>query len=221
MRNLRVTAFLAGAALVLAAGCNKTTATVDTGPFLTALNTYYQTHPSCAFSQPMTFPVDVTPGSNQSPVEVQRLDALADAGLLTKKSQKVWSSPQGPTHIRVHETATTYDLTDQGKAAWTQQNGGGNFCYATPHVTSVDHESPEPNDQRYGVSYHYDIGSLPSWTDDAKVKAAFPKIAADAATKSLTGLATLTQTANGWTATGVQSITAAPVAQSPSGSSSQ
>jgi hypothetical protein len=211
---MRVTGFalLTGLGLVLlASGCNKTTASMDTAPFATALNTYYQSHPSCALPDPIKFPVDASPDANVDPNEIQRLDALADAGLVEKKSRKVWSSPQGSTHIRVHETESDYDLTSMGKAAWTSDpSGGGNFCYATPHVVSIDHYSQEPNDQRYGVSYHFTVGALPSWSDNSKVKAAFPNIAADAAGKTLTGLATLTKTASGWQASGIESINAAP-----------
>ena len=198
--------------LLLAAGCTKTPSSMNTAPFKTALDTYYQTHPSCAFAQPVKFPVEIAPDANPSPAEVERLEALTDAGLLTKTSRKVWSAAQGPSRVRVHLTVSDYDLSDQGKAAWTADpSGDGNFCYATPHVVSIDHYSPEPNNQRYGVSYHFAIGTLPSWTENAKVKTAFPKIAADAGAKTLTGLATLTQTATGWKASGVQSITAAPV----------
>jgi hypothetical protein len=201
------------ALLLLTAGCNKTTSSnIDTTPFVTALNTYYQSHPSCAFANPITFPIDASADANLDPSEVQQLDALADAGLVAKSSHQVWSAPQGPTKIRVHESVSDYELTAQGKAAWTANpGGGGNFCYATPHVVSIDHESPEPNNQRYGVSYHFTAGGLPSWADNAKVKAAFPSIAADAAGKSLTGLATLVQTGDGWQASGVQSINAAPM----------
>ncbi len=198
---------------LLAAGCSRTApSNVDTAPFVTALNTYYQSHPSCAFSQPITFPIDASADAGLDPSEVKQLDALAAAGLVAKQSHQVWSAPQGPTQIRVHETVSNYELTAQGKTAWTADpGGGGNFCYATPHVVSVDHASPEPNDQRYGVSYHFSAGSLATWANNARVKAAFPNIAADAAGKPLTGLATLTKTANGWTANGIQSITAAPM----------
>lgn len=198
---------------LLAAGCNKTaTSNVDTAPFVTALNTWYQTHPSCAFSDPVTFPVNAGADANVDPSEIKQLDALADAGLVSKKSKQVWSAPQGAQHIRVHETVSDYELTAQGKAAWTANpSGGGNFCYATPHVVSVDHASPEPNNQRYGVSYHFTAANLPSWTNNAKVKAAFPNIAADAAGKPQTGLATVTKSANGWEASGIQSMNAAPM----------
>lgn len=192
--------------VLFAAGCNKTASSsnVDTAPFATALNTYYQSHPVCAFSSPITFPIDAGADAGLDPGEVQQLDALSSAGLVAKQSHQVWSAPQGPTQIRVHETVSDYELTAKGKAAWTSNpGGGGNFCYATPHVVSIDHAAPEQGDQRYGVSYHFAVGALPSWTDNAKVKAAFPNIAADAAGTPQTGLATLTKTANGWQASGI------------------
>ena len=191
---------------LLAAGCNKTasTSSVDTAPFVTALNTYYQSHPSCAFSQPITFPIAAGADADLDPSEVQQLDALSSAGLVAKKSRQQWSAPQGPTQIRVHETVSDYELTAKGKAAWTASpGGGGNFCYATPHVVSIDHATAEQEGQRYGVSYHYAVSNLPGWTGNAKVKAAFPNIAADAAGTPQTGLATLTKTASGWQASGV------------------
>jgi hypothetical protein len=201
------------ALLLLSAGCNKSASTsVDTAPFVTALNTYYQSHPSCAFSQPVTFPVDASADADVDPAEVQQLNALSDAGLVAKKSHQQWSAPQGPTHIRVHETVSNYELTDQGKAAWTANpGGGGNFCYGKSHVTSVDHASAEQAGQRYGVSFHFAVGDLPGWTGNAKVKAAFPNVAADAAGQPQAGLATLTKTDSGWQAHGVQPINSAPM----------
>jgi hypothetical protein len=192
--------------LLLIAGCNKTASSsnVDTAPFAAALNTYYQSHPACAFSSPITFPIAAGAEADIDPTEVQQLDALADAGLVAKRSHQEWSAPQGPTQIRVHETVSQYELTAKGKAAWTNDpSGGGNFCYGTPHVVSIDHASAEQNNQRYGVSYQYAVGSLPDWTKNAKVQAAFPNVAADASGKPQTGLATLTKTANGWQASGV------------------
>lgn len=220
MRTNGLSVLALGGALLLAAGCNKTPASVNTAPFKSALNTYYQSHPSCAFEQPVKFPLDIAPGGNQpDPAEIQRLDALADAGLLSKKTKKVWVNAQGANHVRVHEDESVFDLTDQGKAAWTSQDGGGNFCYATPKVTSIDHYSPEPNNTRYGVSYNYRLGSLPSWASNDKVKAAFPTLAAaETSGRSLTGLATLTKTDNGWKASGVASITSVPVPQGNSSS---
>jgi hypothetical protein len=208
-------ALVTGLALVLlAAGCNRTASSsnVDTAPLVTALKTYYQSHPSCAFSEPVTFPVDASADANIDPSELKQLDALADAGLVSKKSHQVWSAPQGPTKIRIHETVSDFELTDAGKAAWTANSGGGgNFCYGAPHVVSVDHASAEVENQRYGVSFHFAVGNLPGWTGNAKVQAAFPNIAADAAGKPQTGLATLTKTANGWHAGGVQAINSAPM----------
>jgi len=213
--HIRSFALVTGLGLgLLAAGCNRTTAgaSVDTAPFVTALNTWYQNHPSCAFSQPITFPIDAGPDADLDTSEVTQLNALADAGLVAKKSSQQWSAPQGPTHIRVHETVTDYELTDAGKAAWTSTSGGaGNFCYGSPHVTSIDHASAEQGSQRYGVSYHFAAGNLPAWTGNPKVKAAFPNVAADASGQPEAGLATLTQTASGWQASGVQAINSAPM----------
>lgn len=192
--------------VLFATGCNKTTtgSNIDTAPFVTALNTYYLSHPSCAFATSITFPMAAGADADIDPTELQQLNALVSVGLVAKESHQVWSAPQGPTQIRVHETVSNYELTAKGKAAWTSNpGGGGNFCYATPHVVSIDHATAEQEGQRYGVSYHYTAGNLPSWTDNAKVKAAFPNIAADAAGQSQTGLATLTKTASGWQASGV------------------
>jgi len=213
MRRLALLTALGSLAL-LAAGCNNRTASanVDTAAFTAALNTYYQSHPSCAFSEPITFPIDAGQDADLDPSEVTQLQALADAGLVAQKSSQQWSAPQGPTHIRVHETVSSYELTDQGKAAWTANpGGGGNFCYGSPQVTSIDHESPEVSGQRYGVSFHFAAGNLPAWTGNAKVKAAFPGIAAAAAGRPQEGLATLTQSAGGWQASGVQAINSAPM----------
>lgn len=222
MRTNRLLALGVGVGMLLAAGCKQAPAKVNTAPFQTALNAYYQSHPSCAFPAPVTFPVTISPGGQQpDPADLQRFAALADAGLLAKTSKKEWVAAQGSHHIRVHETVDVYNLTDQGKAAWTTQGSGGNFCFGAPHVTAINHYTPEPNNTRYGVSYNYTIGSLPSWTENAKVKAAFPSLAADEASgQSLTGLATLTKTDSGWKASNVASITPLPVPQGSSSSGS-
>lgn len=214
MKGLSVLA-LCGA-LLLAAGCNKTAAKMNTAPFKTALNAYYQSHPACAFREPMKFPMTISPeGKQPSPADLQRLNALVDAGLLSKETKKEWvDHSEGGHHIRVHEDADSYNLTDKGKSAWTAEASGGNFCYATPQVTSIDHYSPEPNNTRYGVSYNYSVGSLPSWTRNAKVQAAFPSLAAASSSgQTLTGLATLSKTSSGWKASGITSITSVPVPQ--------
>lgn len=208
-------AILACGSLLLAAGCgkSKTTANINTGPFVTALNTYFQTHPSCAFPQAVKFPMDISKGGKQpDPADAGRLSALAHAGLVRKDKKKVWVSENaGGHHIRVHETVTEYALTDAGKKAVTQQGSADNFCYATPHAVAIDHYGQESSPNRYGVSFDYTIGNLPSWANDPKVQAAFPTIAAAASTQKLSGLATLRKKSSGWVASGVEPLTAAPV----------
>jgi len=199
-------AISAAALLIFAAGCNAPAAApkVNTAPFKPAIDAYFQAHPSCLWPAPVQFPVKVA--ADQHPAEAQQYDALVSAGLLTKKTTTELAPPV-PHHRRTREKVSVYSLTDQGKSALTRQSGGSNFCYATPHIVSIDNYTPEPNSSRYGVSYHFAIGTMPSWTSSAKVRAAFPRVGGDAAGQNLTGLATLTKNSTGgWTVSSVQSM---------------
>jgi hypothetical protein len=65
--------------LLLAAGCSKKENLK--GEFQTAINNYYQGHPSCLWSEPKKFPVQAATADDS---KTQGYDALTDAGLLTR-----------------------------------------------------------------------------------------------------------------------------------------
>jgi len=217
---MRATKSLAAAicgVLFLLAGCQKQNQQppAPTAAFKTVLNAWYQSHPSCVWTAPRTLPIDLD-ARHPDPAQQQQLDALMKAGLLTKRTTNK-EMPAQDHHPRRRERVLEYTLTDQGKSAWsaqqsadTAQSGAGNFCVGSPHVVSIDNTMPAPNINRYSVSYHFALGSLPAWAQNPDVQAAFPTIAAESSEKQITALAILTKSTSGWTASGIQAIPIAP-----------
>ncbi len=214
--------FAACGLLLLAAGCQKNhnqAQPVDTGGFKTALDSYYQAHPSCVWNSPQQMPIDLDE-HKPDPAQEQQLDALVKAGLLTKKRTDK-EIPAEDHHRRHRERVIEYTLTDQGKSAWTTdtsadttagnaQSAAGNFCVGSPHVVSIGNAMPAPNDTRYSVSYRFALGQLPAWATNSDVQAAFPAIAAENSEKQIAALAVLSKTPSGWKASAVQPIEIAP-----------
>ncbi len=67
------------AVVLLAAGCSKK---ADSNlNYQTAINNYYQAHPSCLWSEPKKFPVQAATSDDS---KTQGYDALTDSGLLTR-----------------------------------------------------------------------------------------------------------------------------------------
>ena len=192
--NIRATVrsvTLCGAAVLLAAGCNKKQD--NTLNFTSAINSYYNAHPACLWSDPVKFPVQADT-SNTS--KTSGYDALVDQGLLVRttaeKKHLIISSKQ----------VTNYDLSDKGRSAWTadtNQPGFGNFCYGHRKVSSID--SSTPTDSAVGattqVNYHYTFADAPSWATAAETQNAYPQLHAELSGPQ-TGQATLTDTNNGW-----------------------
>jgi hypothetical protein len=185
------TALLAGAAtLLVSVGCKKTAD--NTINYKSAINAYYSAHPSCLWPQPQQFPVQIG-ASDQS--QNAPFAALVDQGLLqrTTSEKKI---------IIVSKQEINYDLTSQGRSAWTadpNQPGYGNFCYGSRSVSSVD--SSTPNNGQPGatttVTYHYTFSGAPSWAKNNEIQSAFPQVATDLS-GSGTGSANLVDTSNGW-----------------------
>jgi hypothetical protein len=205
---------IGAAAILLTSGCHqKKTATVDTGAFKSALDAYYQAQPICAWNSPKSFPLDLSE-KNPDPVQEQQLDALADAGFVSKKKTDKTTTDEHHRHHR--ERVIEYSLTDKGKSAASgstagQDNSGAvNFCVGSPSVTSVDNYAQAPDTSHYNVSFHFAVKHAPDWTNSDKIKAAFPRIAAVTAGKSVAALGKLTKTGQGWTASGVTPILIAP-----------
>ncbi len=194
-------------AVAFAAGC-KTNA-VDQSAFKSALNNYYSARQDCLWSAPIKFPVQADTSNDE---QTKSYDALVDAGLLTRKSAEKKRFLIGSKQVN------DYDLSDQGRAAWTadsSQPGYGNFCFGHPEVTSIDGFTPtDDTDARYNVSYHYGDTHLPIWASSAEMKTAFPKLAAETS-DAQTATAVLAKTNDSWQVQNVQPTNPATPAVPP------
>jgi hypothetical protein len=175
--------------MMLAAGCKKNA--VDKGAFKSALNNYLSSQKSCLWSAPVKMPAQADASEDR---ETRGFDALTDAGLLTRKAV------EKKRFLIGSKQANDYDLSEQGRAAWTvdpSQPGYGNFCYGHPEVTSVDsYDPPADNATQYTVNYHYGVSNLPAWASSAEMKTAFPKL--NSASEPAAGSATLVKSNDGW-----------------------
>jgi hypothetical protein len=189
-------AAIGGVALLLAAGCSKKAD--NTMNSKSAINRYYDTHLVCLFPQPVKFPVQV-PASDTS--KTAPYDALVDQGLLARTSaeKKV---------VIVSKRENNYDLSDQGRQAWTpdpSQPGYGSSCYGHRTVSTIDNATPASSDPgaTTQVTYRYTIVEVPSWATAAETKTAFPEVQANLSGPQ-SGSASLTNTNNGWQVSSVQ-----------------
>lgn len=179
--------------LLLVAGCKKTAD--NSVNYKSAIDAWYSAHPSCLWSTPQKFPVQVA-ASNDS--ENAPFAALVDQGLLVRSTSE-------KKIIIVSKQEVNYDLSDSGRNAWTadtNQPGYGNFCYGHRKVQTIT--SSTPNSGQPGatatVSYQYGFTGAPGWAQAAEVQNAFPQVKSDLAGGG-SASATLTDTANGWQVT--------------------
>lgn len=179
--------------LLLVAGCKKTAD--NSVNYKSAIDAWYSAHPSCLWSTPQKFPVQVA-ASNDS--ENAPFAALVDQGLLVRSTSE-------KKIIIVSKQEVNYDLSDSGRNAWTadtNQPGYGNFCYGHRKVQTIT--SSTPNSGEPGatatVSYQYGFTGAPGWAQAAEVQNAFPQVKSDLAGGG-SASATLTDTANGWQVT--------------------
>jgi hypothetical protein len=174
---------------LLGEGCKKNA--VDPGAFKTALNSYLGSQQQCLWAAPQKLPAQADASDD---TQTKGYDALTDAGLLARKAV------EKKRFLIGSKQANDYDLSDQGRSAWTadaSQPGYGNFCYGHAEVSSVDTYTPQAdNATQYTVSYHYQIRNLPPWANSAEMKTAFPKLNAAAAPQA--GTATLVKSNDGW-----------------------
>jgi hypothetical protein len=191
--KLHVTRTIAATAvvLVLATGCSKKAD--NTINYTSAINTYYSAHPACLFPQPKQFPaqVDTSDTSKTAP-----MDALVDQGLLVR------TTAEKKVLIIASRQVTNYDLSSNGRSAWTPdptQPGFGNFCYGHRKVSSIDTTTPTTSDPgaTTQVAYHYTLDGVPAWAQAPETKNAYPSVIADLAGPQAT-TATLTNTSAGW-----------------------
>jgi hypothetical protein len=197
------TAALCAVAVIGIAGCKKTAD--NSLNYKSALNTFYDAHPACLWAQPKKFP---TQANTSDTTQTAPLDALVDQGLLAR------TTGEKKELIIISKQVTNYDLSDQGRAAWTadiNQPGYGNFCYGHWSVSSIDSTTPTTDQPgaTTQVSYHYGLAGTPSWANAPETQNAFPNVRANL-TPSLAGSATLSNTASGWVVTRASGSTRAP-----------
>ncbi len=136
----------------------------------------------------------------------KRYDALVDAGLLTRTTSE-------KKIIIISKRENNYDLSEQGRAAWTadpNQPGYGNFCYGHRTVTSIDNATPASSQtgSTTTVNYHYVIAGLPAWANAQETQTAFPQIQTALNTPQ-PATANLTDTGSGWQVAGAPNSTSA------------
>ncbi len=178
--------------VLLAAGCSKTDN--SKANFKTAINSYYDAHPACLWSQSQKFPVQAAT-SDES--KTQGFDALTDAGLLTRTTAEKKRFLVGSKEV------SNYDVSDKGRSVWTQdstQPGYGNFCYGHREVTSIDSFNSAVNSsgtKTAQVNYHFTLTDIAGWAQSQEMKTAFPDL-----TGALAGTqpaqATLVMNGNNW-----------------------
>ncbi len=184
--------------LFAATACKKTAPT--TPNYAGALDSYYEAHPACLWSEDKKFPVQAATSDD---AKTQGYDALVDQGLLTRtvSEKKI---------IIVSKRENNYDLSDKGRAAWTadpNQPGYGNFCYGhikATHVTQVSaNGATDQPGSTVQVSFVPKLDGAPAWATAAETQTAFPKVQAAMNNNQAAEVATLTNTANGWQVTHV------------------
>jgi hypothetical protein len=179
--------------LSLLAGCKKTAD--NSINYKAAINAWYSAHPSCLWDTSQKFPTQVA-ASNDS--QNAPFAALVDQGFLTRSTSE-------KKIIIVSKQEINYDLSDNGRSAWTadaNQPGYGNFCYGHRTVQTIT--SSTPNSGEPGatatVTYQYSFSGAPSWAQSPEVQNAFPQVKSDLAGAG-SASATLTDTASGWQVT--------------------
>jgi hypothetical protein len=192
-QSLRI-AISCAAVLTLAAGCSKKAD--NSINYTSAINTYYSAHPACLFSQPTQFPTQKTTSDTSSTAP---FDALVDQGLLVR------TTAEKKVLIIASKQVTNYDLSANGRSAWTpdtNQPGFGNFCYGHRKVSTIDSSTPTTSDPgaTTQIAYHYTFSDAPSWATAAETKTAFPQVVTDLSGPQAS-TATLTNTSSGWQVT--------------------
>jgi hypothetical protein len=184
-------ALLCGVTLLFA-GCNKKDD--SKANYQTAINDYYKAHPACLWQETKKFPVQAATSDD---AKTEGFDALTDAGLLTR------TTGEKKVFIIASKQVNNYDLSDQGRSAWTPdtaQPGYGNFCYGHRTVDSIDSFTPGLNGsglKTAEVNYHYDIADVPRWAGSQEVKTAFPSVSASLA-QSQAGQDSLVMNGTAW-----------------------
>jgi hypothetical protein len=181
---------MVAAALLLVAGCKKTTD--NSANYKSAINAWYAAHPACLWPQSQMFPTQVAASNND---QTAPFAALVDQGLLTRTTSE-------KKVLIISKQEVNYDLSDQGRSAWTadpNQPGYGNFCYGHRSVSTI--QSSTPNNGQPGatttISYQYSFTGAPGWAQAAETHNAFPQVKSDLSGNG-SATSTLVDTTNGW-----------------------
>jgi len=157
--------------VLLIAGCSKTDN--SKANFQSAINSYYQSHPACLWSQPKKFPVQAATADE---AKTEGYDALTDAGLLTR------TTAEKKVLIFGSKQVNNYDVSDKGRSVWTQdptQPGYGNFCYGHRRVTSIDNFTSAVNSSSVKtaqVNYHFKLADVAGWARSQEMQTAFSNL---------------------------------------------
>jgi len=171
IRSKQYSAVLFCGAALLFAGCNKQDDSKSN--YQSAINDYYKAHPACLWQDEKKFPVQAATSDDS---KTEGYDALTDAGLLTR------TTAEKKVFIVASKQVNNYDLSDQGRSAWTadtNQPGYGNFCYGHRAVDSIDSFTSGVSGsgvKTAEVNYHYSMADVPGWAQSAEVKTAFPSL---------------------------------------------
>ena len=181
-------AALLGISLLFATACNKNAPKAPN--YADAINSYYQAHPACLWTDEKRFPVQADPDD----AKAERYDALVDAGLLTRTTSE-------KKIIIISKRENNYDISQNGRGAWTadpNQPGYGNFCYGHRKVSTIDSNSPTGDQPgaTVTVNYHYTVTDVPAWASAQETQTAFPQLAAVNTPQAAT--VQLTNTTKGW-----------------------
>jgi hypothetical protein len=185
-------ALLLCGATLWAAGCNKQDD--SKANYRTAINDYYKAHPACIWQDTKKFPVQAATSDD---AKTEGYDALTDAGLLTR------TTGEKKVFIVASRQVNNYDLSEQGRSAWTpdtNQPGYGNFCFGHRAVDSIDSFTAGVNgsgSKTAQVDYHYSFADVPPWAKNQEVQTAFSSAGA-ALSHSQPGQDSLVMNGNTW-----------------------
>ena len=185
---------LCGAALFFA-GCNKQDN--SKANYQSAISDYYKAHPMCLWQDEKKFPVQAATSDD---AKTEGYDALTDANLLSR------TTGEKKVFIVASKQVNNYDLSPQGRSAWTadtSQPGYGNFCYGHRSVDSIDGVTAGVNGagvKTATVNYHYSLADVPGWAKSEEVKTAFPAVGS-ALAQSQTAQDTLLMNGTMWQVT--------------------
>jgi hypothetical protein len=180
-------AMLVGAASMVAVGCGDQSVASKQN-LEKALNLDYSLSADCLFAKPLPFPFQVAVNDKLTTETRERLDALVEAGLLTRDES-----------VRGNQIVNRYAMTVAG----SRVEGNGRFCYGRREVTSVEKFS-QPVDYMgkpvTKVEYHFILKNSAGWAKQDEVRNAFPSVA-KSLSPSPVDEATLMLTNDGWVLT--------------------